>query len=169
MGPWRAGPTTASFAALPVVLAHVAVSLVVLSPRQGATVPPDSELVLLAQRTLGGVDRTTFTVQLDGHLLDPRTGRRATAGGATTRIAVGERATIPLRGLAPGAHQIEVDYRPDRDEPARATTVDFRVSADRPRALLLPVAVSASVLLAAAAGLLVRRRASGRRREATPS
>jgi hypothetical protein len=36
--------------------------------------------------------------------------------------------TIPLRGLSPGPHRLEVGYRPDIDEPARSATVDFTVA-----------------------------------------
>ena len=144
--------------ALPLILAHVAISLLVLSPRQGETVPPDSDAVVLAQRTLGGVDQTTFRAELDGRPL-----------GSPVDIPVGDSVTIPLRGLAPGPHRLEVGYRPDVDEPARSATVDFTVAGAG--ASGQSGSVRLAVLLAVALagfGLLIGWRARSSRSQSRP-
>jgi hypothetical protein len=149
----HAGGPQVALAALPLILAHVAISLLVLSPRQRQTVPPDSDAVVLAQRTLGGVDATTFTVRLDGKRL----------GGALS-IRVGERITVPLRGLATGPHRLEIDYRPDVDEPGRSATVEFEVGgATGSSRLLVRVAGAAGLVLLAGGLPLVRRGRRARR------
>ena len=127
---------------LPLILAHVAISLLVLSPRQGETVPPDSDAVVLAQQTLGGVNHTTFTAELDGRTLGP-----------PVDIPVGDSVTIPLRGLAPGPHRLEVVYRPDIDELARSATVDFTVAGARASPPGGSVRLGVAVLAVALAGL----------------
>jgi hypothetical protein len=134
--------------AFPLILAHVAISLLVLSPRQGETVPPDSGVVVLAQRTLGGVDGTTFTVRLDGKRL-----------GVPVSIRVGQRTTVPMRGLDPGPHRLEIDYRPDVDEPGRSETVEFEVGGAGSSRLLVRVAGTAGLVLLVSGGVLLARRA----------
>lgn len=129
-----------------------------LSPRQGEIVPRDSEAVVLAQRTLGGVDHTVFTAQLDGRRL-----------GSPVDIPVGDSVTIPLRGLAPGPHRLEIRYRPDVDEPARSATVDFTVAGvgSARRSVFgsssPQLAVLALVVALAGGGLLLGRRARSSR------
>jgi hypothetical protein len=148
----------------PLILAHVAISLLVLSPRQGETVQPDTGIVVLAQRTLGGVDHTVFTARLDGRPL-----------GEPVDIPVGDRVTIPMRGLAPGHHRLEIDYRPDLDEPTRSATVDFEVAgAGSPRGTFpgsgpARLAVLALLVLLTGGGLLLGRRARSSRRPRMPA
>lgn len=161
----RAVRAVTAVAAVPLILAHVAISLLVLSPRQGDTVEPDADAVVLAQRTLGGVDHTAFTVRLDGEQV-----------GGPIDVRVGDSVTIPLPRMEPGPHRLEIGYRPDVDEPARTATVDFEVAGDRPgRAFGFvgdhPVrflGLAAVILLIAEGGLLLRRRARSARATGAP-
>jgi hypothetical protein len=150
-------------ASVPLILAHVAISLLVLSPRQGDTVAPDADAVILAQRTLGGVDHTDFTVRLDGEWVDGPNG--------PIGIRVGDSVTVSLPRMEPGPHRLEIDYRPDLDEPIRTATVDFEVAgagtsrrsglpASSPARLLV---LGAAMALLAGGGLLLRRRARSSR------
>lgn len=127
------------------VRAHVAIILLVVAPEDGATLGPDTELVVRAQPALNGVEETSFTVTLDGRPLDPGTGRLAD----DTRpipIRLHETERIPLRGLEPGPHRVTVTYRPDVDAAPRKETVVFSVT--DPMSWVVPVAsVAATVFL----------------------
>lgn len=155
-----AARSVVALASVPLILAHVAISLLVLSPRQGDVVIPDADALVLAQRTLGGVDHTDFTARLDGKRLDGPIG-----------IRVGESVTVPLPRMEPGPHRLEITYRPDLDEPARTATVDFEVAgAGDARRDGLPgggwarlLALAAAIALLAGGGLLLRRRARSSR------
>lgn len=155
---------TGALAAVPLILAHVAISLLVLSPRAGQTVAPDTDAVIVAQRTLGGVDDTTFTTRLDGERV-----------GGTVGIRVGDSVTVPLPRMAPGPHRLEIDYRPDLDEPSRTATVDFEVTGAGAGSqgllddgLVRLLVVVAAIVLAVGGGLLLRRRARSSRPPSRP-
>lgn len=109
------------------VQGHVAVILLVVAPEDGATVGPDTELVVRAQPALNGVEETSFTVALDGRPLDPSTGRPGERGPSIP-IRLHETKRIPLRGLEPGAHRVTVTYRSDVHAAPRENTVVFTVA-----------------------------------------
>jgi hypothetical protein len=150
-------PRLAALALGHIVVAHVAISMIVLSPRAGEVVPPDSEVVVFAQPTLGGVDGTTFTVAVDGRPLDPRTGGFAPRP-VPVAVRVGERATVPMRDLPPGDHRLEITYQPDTDEPPHSLTVDFRVGAEPGPRSAAPKVAAIVVALILLGGFLARRR-----------
>lgn len=128
--------------------AHVPIVLLVLSPEDRQTVGSDPEVVIYAQRTLGGVEQVAYTLTLDQRPIDPGTGRLAAGSG---QIRAGQRVRVPLHDLSPGAHQLKVSYRPDQDEPVMTTTAAFTVrSAPAGSWPVVPVAIG--VGLAAAAG-----------------
>jgi hypothetical protein len=54
--------------------AHVAITLAIVSPTSGAVVGPDANVIVFANRTLGGLDAVRFTVSVDGRSYDPNTG-----------------------------------------------------------------------------------------------
>jgi hypothetical protein len=72
--------------------------------------------------------------------------------------------------MEPGAHRLEIDYRPDLDEPTRTATVDFEVAGagtSHPGGFLASGAArvlvpAAAIVLLAAGGLLLRRGRSSR-------
>lgn len=109
----------------PAVSAHLAIRLDIRSPEDGGKVGPRTELVVYAQPTLAGVDHTTYRVILDGHAIDPATGKR-TSDDVDTNIEVSTSKRTPLN-LSPGKHHLAVEYRPDIDEPVRDVSVDFTV------------------------------------------
>lgn len=116
---------SASVLTAPGASAHLAIRLDIRAPEDGAKVGPHSELVVYAQPTLAGVDHTSFRVILDGHSIDPATGK-PTSDDTTTNIEVSTSRRTPL-DLSPGTHRIAIEYRPDIDEPVRDVSVDFTV------------------------------------------
>jgi hypothetical protein len=131
--------------------AHVPIVLLVLSPEDRQTVGSDPEVVIYAQRTLGGVEQVAYTLTLDQRPIDPATGRLAAGSG---QIRAGQRVRVSLHDLSAGAHQLKVSYRPDQDEPVMTTTAAFTVrSAPAGNWPVVPIAIG--VGLAALAGAAV--------------
>jgi hypothetical protein len=133
--------------------AHVAIRLLITSPGEGDRVRADPVVEVFAQPFLGGVDGTTFSVELDGRPLDPVTGRPASTP-VETSIRVEETRSIRLHGLAEGEHTLTLTYRPDVDEPPREASVTF-VVAGSSSLLVGGIAVGA---IAAILGVLILRR-----------
>jgi hypothetical protein len=130
--------------------AHVPIVLLVMAPQDGQTVDPNPQVVIYAQRTLGGVDQVAYTLILDQKPVDPASGRTGAAWPAPIRA--GQQAHLPLHDLAPGRHRLELRYRPDKDEPVMGDSVAFTVrapAAPSQRTMMLAVALG---LAAAAAG-----------------
>jgi hypothetical protein len=148
--------------------AHVAIRLDVMAPQANQTIGPDSELVVVARPMLLGVPEVSFTATVDGHPLDPATGR-VTDQPVPVLIRVNETKRIPLRGLTPGSHAVGVTYKPDRDAPVLHSTVPVTVRQSRQDRLTLAAAALGALL---AAVLVVARRRppwpAGHRREVDP-
>jgi hypothetical protein len=105
-------------------------------------------VVVSAQRTAGGVDRTEFRLELDGALVS--------SYDAVT-IRVDQELRLPLRDLSPGRHAVTIRYRPDVDEPETTNEVVFVVG--EPGGIRFPIALAiALAVVALAAGLVVWRR-----------
>jgi hypothetical protein len=144
--------------------AHVPIVLLVMAPQDGQTVGPNPQVVIYAQRTLGGIDQVAYTLTLDQKPVDPASGDVGAARPA--QIRAGQQTHVPLHDLAPGQHRLALRYRPDRDEPAMSDTVAFTVRAPAARNLpTVPVAIGIGLVLAATAGATTwwvrRRRANG--------
>lgn len=131
--------------------AHVPIILLVMAPHDGQTVDANPQVVIYAQRTLGGVDQVAYTLTLDQHPIDPVSGHTGASGPA--QIRAGQQAHVPLHDLAPGPHRLAIHYRPDSDEPAKSDAVEFTVRGATGQSLpVVPVATALGVALAAAAG-----------------
>ncbi|HEX9549401.1 MAG TPA: hypothetical protein VF942_18815 [Acidimicrobiales bacterium] len=140
--------------------AHLAIRVDIRYPQPDSHVGPDVTAVVFAQQTLAGVPQTTFSASLDGHPLDPATGRLVPQT-ETTVIRVGTETRIPLRRLAKGRHELAIAYRPDTDMPILHTAVNFTVgsgSSYRSVAVVVLAVAMASVVALAVIG--VRRRRS---------
>lgn len=135
--------------------AHLAIRLDIRAPEEGSKVGTRSELEVYAQPTLAGVDHTTFRVIVDGKTVDANTGR-PTSGDGTTNIAVMTTHRTPLN-LAPGHHQVAVEYRPDIDEPVQQTKVDFQVRAPAKSSKWADALIAGAVMIAVATFVAVRR------------
>ena len=161
------------FGAVP-VSAHVAIRLDIRSLQPGEQVRPDVDVRVFAQPMLGGVDRVSFVADLDGHPIDPGTGRIATAPTPAVLLA-NTQTVISLRGLGGGSHRLNLTYRPDTDEPAVTVSVEFVVIDPAGRATAssrsdlaswATVAAFAVAVLAVGGWLIVRR--NGARRHSAP-
>jgi hypothetical protein len=124
--------------------AHVAIRLLITSPGEGDRVGANFVAEVYAQPFLGGVDGTSFSVDLDGRPLDPGTGRHVSTP-VETAIRVEETRSIQLHGLAEGPHTLMVTYRPDVDEPPEEASVTFIVERGSP---LLAGGVAAAIVVA---------------------
>jgi hypothetical protein len=127
--------------------AHVSIVLTIGDPAAGEEVGPDLTLVVHAQQTIGGVDRATFRLFVDGRAVGPDEPRP---------ILVGQDVRVPLRDLAPGRHVATIRYRPDVDEPETTNDVRFVVRAGG-SGLLVPLAGAAAAVLLVAALVAWRR------------
>ncbi len=140
--------------------AHLAIRLDIRYPQPGAHVGHDVDVVVFAQPTLAGVAQTTYSATLDGHPLDPRTGRFVAQAEAPL-IRANTDTRIPLRGLPRGPHELAIAYRPDADMPILHTSVAFTVGGGGSHGALLAVVLAVVALgLMALAVLGLRRRRS---------
>lgn len=137
--------------------AHVAIRLLITSPSEGDRVGAELVAEVFAQPFLGGVDGTTFSVDLDGRPLDPGTGRHVSTP-VETPIRVEETKSIRLHGLAEGEHTLMVTYRPDVDEPPEEESVTFVVVGSSP---LLAGGIAAGAIVVAILGVWFLRRRRG--------
>jgi hypothetical protein len=124
---------------------HVAIRVLITFPQPGERVGPHTELRVYAQPFLGGVDATTFTVELDGRPLN--------AVGRLMRVAtpisirIEETKRIPLHDLSEGDHTVTLSYRPDTDEPAAGGSVTFVVDKGGPSRVLVAAAIVGAAIL----------------------
>ncbi|MGH2573870.1 MAG: hypothetical protein ACRDGU_10410 [Actinomycetota bacterium] len=125
--------------------AHVAIRVLITFPRPGERVGAHTELRVFAQPFLGGVDTTTFTVDLDGRALDAA--GRPSNSTPPIPIRVEETKRIPLHGLAKGDHTLTLSYRPDTDEPIQRESVTFVVEGGGTNRLLAGAAILGAALL----------------------
>lgn len=138
--------------------AHVAIRVLIISPNEGERVGPDTDVRLFAQPFLGGVDQTTFSVELDGGPLDPASGQPA-AEAVEVPIRVEEARRIPLASLAEGSHTLTVTYRPDLDEAPQQESVTFVVGSGGTSLSLAVGGIAAAVVaLVAALAFWIRKR-----------
>jgi hypothetical protein len=112
---------------------------------------------VFAQPFLGGVDGTSFSVDLDGRPLDPGTGRHVSTP-VESPIRVEETRSIQLHGLAEGEHTLMVTYRPDVDQPPEEVSVTFVVEGSSP---LLAGGIAAGAIVVAIVGVWFLRRRRG--------
>ena len=149
-----AGPATA----------HIAILLEITQPQPGAQVGPDSDVVILAQRTLAGIDQVSYVGDLDGRPLDPATGR-PTDTQTPWVIRAGQQQHITLHRLTAGLHRLSISYRPDTDEPVFHRSIDFTVIASTVHhRSWLPIEIGVAVVVAGAAMAVgLRRRAAAHR------
>lgn len=131
--------------------AHVPIVLLVLAPKADQTVAADPEVVIYAQRMLGGIDQVAYTLALDQHPIDPASGRPANSP-RPGQIRASQQVRVPLHDLSPDEHRLTLRYRPDRDAPVVSTTVAFTVRPAAAGLPMVPVAVGLGLVLAAAAG-----------------
>lgn len=130
--------------------AHVPIVLLVLGPQDGQSVGANPEVVIYAQRTLGGVDQVAYTLALDQHPIDPASGR--TGSNRPAQIRAGQQAHVPLHDLTPGQHRLALRYRPDKDEPVMGDTVAFTVHAPATARSQPTLPIAVGLGLSAAAG-----------------
>jgi len=80
---------------------HVAIRVLITFPQPGERVGPHTELRVYAQPFLGGVDATTFTVELDGRPLNAvgRLMRVATPSPSGSKRRKGSRSMICPRAI----------------------------------------------------------------------
>ena len=142
--------------------AHLAIRLDIRAPQPGQHVGHDVDVVVFAQQTLAGVDQTSYSASLDGHPLDPASGR-VIAQSQLSVIHVNAEVHIALRGLATGGHELAVSYRPDTDMPIFHTSVRFTVGPRRAPIALFGAAAIALAGLAAVVSFVVLRRRSPRK------
>lgn len=133
--------------------AHVAIVLTIVEPSTGQEVGADVTIVVHAQPTIGGVDSTRFTLEMDS---------RALPGQVDRPIRVNQDVRIPVTGLAPGRHVATVRYRPDVDEPETSNEVAFVVREPGDEGLPVPL-VAALAGVAVLGGVIVWRRFTLRR------
>jgi hypothetical protein len=137
----------------PQAWAHVAIVLTIVEPAAGAEVEPDVTIVIHAQPTIGGVDSTRFTLDVDG---------RAVPGQTDRLIRVNQDVRVPLTGLTTGRHVATIRYRPHTDEPETTNEVAFVVR--EPGGEGLPISLVAALAgVALVGGLVVWRRLTPRR------
>jgi len=154
------GVVTLTVVVVPPAAAHIVIRLDIRYPQPDSHVGPDVTALVFAQQMLAGVPQTTFSASLDGHPLDPATGRLVPQTEATA-IRVGTETRIPLRGLAKGRHELAIAYRPDTHMSILHVAVNFTVG-DRSFRQPLAVAVLgvATATVVALAVLGVRRHRS---------
>lgn len=143
--------------------AHVPIVLLVLAPKDGQRVTADPEVIIYAQRMLGGVNQVAvaYTLTLDQHPIDPASGRTASSP-RSGQIRAGQQVRVALRDLSTGNHRLALRYRPDRDAPVMGTTVAFTVRAAASSLPMVPVGVGLGLAAAAgAAAWWTRRRILG--------
>jgi hypothetical protein len=131
----------------------VAIVLTIVEPAAGAEVGPDLTIVIHAQPTIGGVDSTRYTLQVDG---------RAVAGRTDQVIRVNQDVRVAVTGLAPGRHVATIRYRPDTDEPETTNEVAFVVRDAGDEGLPIPL-VAALAGVALVGGFTLWRRLTPRR------
>jgi len=129
--------------------AHLAIRVDIRYPPPEARVGSDLDAILFAQPTLAGVAQTTYTLSLDGHPIDPASGRPESQVMASV-IRVNTEVRVPLRHLSRGHHELVVAYRPDVDMPVFKTSVGFSVGGRPVRRRLLVVVLGAVALVAIA-------------------
>ena len=137
----------------PQAWAHVAIVLTIVEPSAGEEVAAEVTIVVHAQPTIGGVDATRFTLEVDG---------RALPGQVDRLIRVNQNVRIPVTGLTPGRHLATVRYRPDVDEPEATNEVAFVVREPGDEGLPVPL-VAALAGVAVVGGLILWRRLTPRR------